>query len=206
MKIFNEQIRSIKPKSSVVSLESMKHYLKVDHDDDDELIQDLINTAVEDVEEFICQKIMQRQYKFTADIAVTEDEFRMMAPVYNKQSFIRIKLSGINVKSVNSLYIEDKKIFEDDYAVVNEGRYSQFLKIKNSALYQNLKDRTAKITLVVSIGMFDDPDDVYKQLRMAVMLKVWELYETRNCIFLKHKLEKGVVNRLLQPFVNYQIV
>ncbi len=206
MKIFNEQIRSIKPKVSVVSLEGMKHYLKVDHDDDDELIQDLINTAVEDVEEFICQKIMQRQYKFTADIEVTEDEFKMMAPVYNKQSFIRIKLSGINVKSVNSLYIEDKKIFEDDYAVVNEGRYSQFLKIKNSALYQNMKDRTAKITLVVSIGMFDDPDDVYKQLKMAVMLKVWELYETRNCIFLKNKLEKGVVNRLLQPFVNYHIV
>lgn len=205
MKIFNEQIRSIKPRESVVSLESMKHYLKVDHDDDDELIQDLINTAVAYVEKFIDQKIMQRQYKFTADIEVTEDEFKRMDPAYNKQNFTQIKLAGIHVQSVDSLYIGNKQIFEDDYAVVTEGRYSQFLKIKNSALYQNMENRKTKIILTVSVGMFDDPEAVYKQLRMAIMLKVWELYEIRNCVFLKHKLEHGVVNRLLQPFINYHI-
>lgn len=72
--------RISEPADSPVSLDDAKLYLRVDHDEDDDLIQSLIDSATTYVEEYTHRALVTQTWEITLDEFPTEDYIRFPRP------------------------------------------------------------------------------------------------------------------------------
>lgn len=210
MKVFNQKIRSIKPEDKVVSLKEMKNFLKVDHDEDNEFIKELITTATEMVEGFLNKKILKTQLKYSVMVQFTKLETAEIqsANLENSQSVLKLNLPLKSDTVTENLYIGSEKIDRDDYTVSFENRKNQQkqLIIRKRVVSDKLNEGTAEISLFVSSGMYECANDVSSPIKLAVMVKTAELYDSRDHASAFETAKSRLFVRLLRPFMSYELV
>lgn len=207
MKIFNQKIRSIKPGNNVVSLKEMKNFLKVDHNEDDDFIEELIATATEMVEGFLNKKILKTQlkYSFTVQFTKLETAEIQSAILENSPSVLKLSLPLKSDTVTENLYIGDERIDRDDYTISFERRKNpqKQLIIRKRAISDKLNENAAEISFFVSSGMYECANDVSSPIRLAVMVKAAELYDSRDHASAFETAKSRLFVRLLRPFMSY---
>ena len=165
------------PDSEPVTLEAAKLFLRIDHDDEDSLITDLIRSAREQVETLCAQTLIKRQRQ-----AIWTSPF---------SSCLRFPTSP--VQSVSSLVVY--------YANGQEQAMTEFetnLRAMPATLTFDIPKGVSTIVATVNAGYGTSVDDIPMPLRQAILLLVGQGYEQRNGIDLQNI--PMMVDALIMPY------
>ncbi len=158
-------------------LEKMKTHLRIDHDEEDDLIKSLMNATREYAEKTLCWRTFEKQtLKLTRDM--TAQKIKLPMP-----PFIKV----VEVKVIDG---ETITLDESDYEVVSEGE---------EASVRGLSGGKGKVEITYQAG-YENPPEEY---RLWQRMMVAHYYENRQAILpLGHNIMKTsfVADYLLQGY------
>ncbi|WP_427449910.1 head-tail connector protein [Litorimonas sp. WD9-15] len=139
------------PPTGPVTLSAAKTFLRVDHDHEDALITDLIDSAARQIEPLICASLITRQQLLTKRVRG--------GCVY---------LNRYPVTSVEAVRVEGEDV-----------DYTANLKARPASFRIDVPDGTV-CEIGFTAGYGTDPSDIPTPLRQALLLLVAHLYEHRE--------------------------
>lgn len=162
------------PEQKPVSLEDMKLFLRVDGEDEDELIKSLITSATEYLEEFTNRAFVTQTWIQSVE-AKPKKNIGLSDQFNTHQSKILLRKSP--VKSVNSISIvngdEEKPLDQDAYCVALRDTYTEITFKGGSPLSEG----SLKIEFKAGYG---NAEDVPSPIVTAIKQCVSNLYENRG--------------------------
>lgn len=157
------------PATEPISLEAAKLFLRIDHENEDSLIQGFIRQAREQVETLCQRTLIERAQRLT------------FAPPFKRCLYL--KTTPLQFVSNMRLHLKDGGEEEVDLSTldINLRANPAMLKPKTLGLfgYHNRSDIQA-ITVEVLAGYGDMPDDIPMPLRQAMLLLIGQAYEARS--------------------------
>jgi uncharacterized phiE125 gp8 family phage protein len=157
------------PATEPVSLEGAKLFLRLDHDEEDDLIVDLIQQARERIESLCGRSLIRRARRMTFTPPLKRTLYLKMAPIETVTSI--------------TLHLEDgiDESLDLSSLAINLRATPASLKAKTLKLFDfhNRSDVQA-ISVDVIAGYGDSPEDIPMPLRQAMLLLIGQAYETRS--------------------------
>lgn len=157
------------PATEPISLAGAKLFLRLDHDDEDELITDFIQNAREQIETLCGCSLIRRERRIT------------FAPPFKLTLYL--KAAPIETVSAVTLYLQDGTEESLDLSSLTINLRANPAQIKPKALslfgYHNRPDVQA-ITVDLVAGYGDTPEDIPMPLRQAMLLLIGQAYEARS--------------------------
>jgi uncharacterized phiE125 gp8 family phage protein len=177
------------PAETPVSLEEAKAHLRVEHDEEDDLITALINAATAEIDGR--QGFLRRSL-----VTQTWDYFLSWFPVQ-----ARICLPFPPVQSVTHIKYFDganaEQTFDPaSYEVVTVAEQA-YVQLAHNASWPGTYEREQAINIRYVAG-YGDPEDVPANIRAAILIRVGELYANRGDADWSGDMSKPV-RRLLAP-------
>ncbi len=139
------------PPTGPVTLSAAKTFLRVDHDHEDALITDLIDSAARQIEPLICASLITRQQLLTKRVRGG-----------------CVHLNRYPVTSVEAVRVEGEDV-----------DYTANLKARPASFRMNVPDDTV-CEIGFTAGYGTDPADIPTPIRQALLLLVAHLYEHRE--------------------------
>ena len=178
------------PRQEPVSVGEAKQYLRIDHEAEDELLANLIQTARSAVEDFTQRSLMAQVWQLT----ITEQPSRRL-PLLSKKTYPGKWVVDLPrapfVKLVSAPQIVERKCILEYQLAPNYDRGRLLLEAGRVA------GQTLRVDFIAGYG--DDPESVPSVLRQAVLLLVADFYQHRGEGGRKVGMES--VYQLLQPYV-----
>ena len=149
----------IPPESEPITLEGAKLFLRIDHDEEDTLISDLIRSAREQVERLCARTLIKRQQQVI-----------WTAPFQD-----RLKLPTSPVTA-----ILDVNVYEADGQEQVITNYQSNLRATPPSLCFDIPSSVQTIVATIEAGYGEISEDVPMPLRQAMLLLIGQGYEARN--------------------------
>ena len=165
-------IRITEPQNKVVDLPDAKLHLRVDHDDEDVLIERIIDAATEQ-----CQDYQNRAY-ITQEFKLTLPRF----PFYGRH----IRIPRPPLQSIAKVeYLDrdggEQELSSDNYRVNTDTEPGMLVLEKDETWPDTLWAPDA-VRVTFTAGYGDESTDVPPDYRSAVLLMVGHLYENREMV------------------------
>ena len=149
----------IPPESEPITLEGAKLFLRLDHDDEDDLIADRIQSAREQVERLCAKTLIRRQRQII-----------WTAPF---KSCLRFPTSPLTS-------IIDVTVYNADGGEQVITDYHANLRATPSTLTFDIPRSITTIVATIEAGYGTAPEDIPIPLRQAILLLIGQGYEARN--------------------------
>lgn len=183
------------PASEPISLGEAKVHARVDHSDEDDLINSAISAAREYVEDYIRRKLITQTLRMKIDWTfpgVIELPFPPVQSV-TAAAFTYVDTNG-----------DTTQVDTDVYTVDTQSQPGLVFEAYNQT-WPTVRIQRQAVSIDWIAGYGDDPEDVPFQLRQAVLMMTTHMYEARQ----PHVLTIGgaivdipkTVDDLLQPYV-----
>lgn len=148
-----------------ITLSEAKSYLKVDHDDDDTLIDQLTRAATEFVESTLGYALI------TQTIKAVYDDWEIVLPLSNVQSVTSVKY--YDVDNTQQTWASS------NYLIDSDGKPNCITK-KTSVSWPTLYDRPSAVEVIYIAGYGDDSGDVRQEDKIAIYKTLADWYEMRE--------------------------
>jgi len=172
------------PNIEPVSLQSAKAFLRVDHEDEDELIIGFIKAARERIETHLSISLITRRRLYTKVLAKTD---------YGKSAQLYINHYPIKrVIAVDCLSgDETRRLDPSDYLINLHARPASLRLLSSNSLSADA------VLIELEAGFGDMADHVPMPIRQAIMLLIAQFYERRDDI---SEAMPMMVDALLMPY------
>ena len=196
-----------KSDENIIALDALKKYIRVDFDDEDELLALLIKSAQEEAENIIGKNLLPSKWK--QDVVVSYDnydeDFRFEFPTLST-SMIRIPLTKKPIISTHSVSLDGYKIDFEDYAVKINSE-NPVLYVRAKALIGLAKNKTALLGITYSAGLFADIKAIPEKIKLGIMMIAANKYFQRDVAAdgLGRTRRYAGIKRLLAEFRSYNI-
>lgn len=139
--------------ANIIDLAEIKNFLRIDFDDDDNLLRELLKTAVKQCELYISKSLSEKNYKLSVYECATNT----------------LNLPYPPVISVNSITIIDK--------YNNNIEYTNYLldTISNKIIFRNLPNNFYRIDIIYTSGYTKIPDDI----KQGILFHISKMYEDK---------------------------
>ncbi len=139
--------------ANIIDLAEIKNFLRIDFDDDDNLLKELLKTAVKQCELYISKSLSEKNYKLSVYECATNT----------------LNLPYPPVISVNSITIIDK--------YNNNIEYTNYLldTISNKIIFRNLPNNFYRIDIIYTSGYTKIPDDI----KQGILFHISKMYEDK---------------------------
>lgn len=139
--------------ANIIDLAEIKNFLRIDFDDDDNLLKELLKTAVKQCELYISKSLSEKNYKLSVYECTTNT----------------LNLPYPPVISVNSITIIDK--------YNNNIEYTNYLldTISNKIIFRNLPSNFYRIDIIYTSGYTKIPDDI----KQGILFHISKMYEDK---------------------------
>lgn len=154
------------PESEPVEVAVMKAYLKVDREDDDDLIEALIKAARQSVESYTGRSLITQTRKMSFDYFPCGDIGILRGPI---QSVDSIKYHDSTDTEV--------EVTDTDYWVYRDSKWPR-VRVKNS--WPAAKCRPGSVTITTTNGFGDAGTDVPEEIITCIKRLVAHWYEHRE--------------------------
>lgn len=160
------------PANQPVTLTRMKHHLRVDGDDEDQLIETQLAAATRWVEEFTSRQLVTASWTLTLDRWPIGDAIRLPRPP-------ALAVTSITYHRSDGT---DDTMDPDDYELDNRDDYTTArLYLAYGASWPSVVlRRYAGIEILYTAGYGTDPDDVPEVFRSGIKAAAGSLYENRE--------------------------
>jgi uncharacterized phiE125 gp8 family phage protein len=161
-----------------VTLALAKQHLRVDHDDEDDLISGIIADARGWVEDYTGQLLVRRP------VSEALDHFR--------EAFVTWPIASVAEVSYIDVSGEQQTLSSDVYEIVNGARPAR-LRLKAGKSWPSVSREPGSIIVDLVAG-FDDPETVPRGLNRAMMLLIGGFYADRETGGLSGDIETAARN------------
>jgi len=180
-----QTIQTVAPATPIVTLEEAKLFAIIDIDDDDTIIQTMIDTASNYVEQYTNRQMINATFELINDSFIQD----MVIPKGKIQSIVSVE------------YMDENEVYQTlpttEYYLY--GEYDRY-KIHFNDIPSHKEDmRAVKITFIAGYGTVDD---VPAGIKSYIKIKVKDLYEYRDLIedFNKFVMPKSHIDCLLNMY------
>lgn len=208
---FNRKtVKTIAPPAvSPVSLSDMKSYLRVDTTDDDNLIQDFIDSATVSVKQYIRRALITETFELTADgftLSNTQSDERlaelgagmhMTSYSYVLGQGQEMELPFLPIQSITSVKTFDRSNNESTFAASNYELDEQGGRLylnEGVTFPSNLRAREA-VKIVYVAGYGDAASDIPKPIVQTIKQYVSAMYDCRSMCDMN-----ATCKRMLAPY------
>lgn len=169
------------PKCEPVSLVGMKAFLRIEHENEDDLINQMITTGRLAVEAFLLRSLIKQVWLYTFNSGYAGS---LADEQYHQGERSRGE-KGIELPRSPFIELADKIEKVDsfgrreirDYSLDTAGRVAR---VHFGSSISSFLDGRGTIEIKFSAGYGEEPEDVPAPLRQAIMILVAELYEKRS--------------------------
>lgn len=155
------------PALEPVTLDYAKIFLRVDNDEEDQLISDLIRAARERVEGLINAALITRTRRFTTSKINSKGVFINSG---NISQITAVRLRGVDFSVEVSLA----------YLAINLRCLPSVVSVKDRATFQSYAPEASTLEIDFIAGFGHDEDDIPMPLRQAILLLLAQSYEYRG--------------------------
>ncbi|TQV76669.1 hypothetical protein FLL45_01535 [Aliikangiella marina] len=155
-------------KAIAARLETIKEQLKIDHDDEDLLIQRLIKTAAEKVSNIIQKPLINTEYDLVLDCFPTGELTLQVCPLVSIASISYYDVNGV-LQTFDSANYELQGHGLDPCIYLVEG-----------ASWPSTKSGRNRVIIRLTAGHGDKPEDLPEEIQHAISLLVGHWYENRE--------------------------
>ena len=161
--------RTVAPQASLVPLSEAKDHLRVDHDDEDEVIATLGEAASRAVEEMVGRPLVTQTWKMTLETVAG----RVTLPKTPVQGVTEIAYFDRDGAAQTAALPDFHVVGDDDGA---------FVEPKADRAWPALASRPDAISITFTAGYGDAETDVPLELRQAAKLLIGHFYEHRQAV------------------------
>ncbi len=170
-------VRRVAPTADPVSIYDVKSSARIDVDDEDILIDEIIGRATKAVEEMSGRYLMAQTWDFKL-YGLTGDE--------------KVRLPGAPVQSIDSISYQDENdatqtLTVGDFYIFSDDDCA-YVQPKGGTQWPNTYDRPDALTISYVAG-YSDKYDVPEELRQAIILLATHMYEYRAPVMEKKSYE-----------------
>lgn len=146
----------------MVDLKTLKTYLRIDHDEDDNVLDMMISSAITDLERRSGKSLRHREEK----ISVSLQNLRDMGDMW------RVSVTRAPIKHIVAVYVQDKAMDMSSlsYIVRNEDRESYILFQKDEKLGDWIHSNDISIVYVTGY------ESVPKDIQLVLYMLISDLY------------------------------
>lgn len=206
MKIVTQYTTQLeKSQQLILDLSEVKKYLKVDYDDDDELISTLIRSSQEEVEGILSKDLLHKKWKQDVDLVLDncDYDFNFSFPVFS-YSTIKIPLTHKPILEVCNVMSSIGELDRDDYSVALMD--IPHLYIKTKAIIGTARKGVSSIGITYKTGMYKTNEEIPARIKLCIMMLVANKYMQRDFV------QPGIysaptknIKSLLRSFIDYRI-
>ncbi len=192
------------PSSEPISLDQAKTYLRIDHDDEDQFIGQIIRSARQAIESYTVRSLVRQAWRFTFNegFANANREKNHISGVKNYFEY------GIELPRSPSIeLIETPKLMDSygahalkDYRLDNSGRVAR-LYFASQILHS--LDGHGIIQVDFWAGYSENAADIPEPLRHAILMMIAQLYINHTCAndngFITLPLTDGIL-QIIKPY------
>lgn len=139
--------------SEIINLSEIKNFLRIDFEDDDNLLKRLLKSAIKRCELYISQSLNLKTYQLS--LYKIDKEIKLIYPPI-------INITSINIVDKNNNSIEFKNYIFD--------------KISNKIIFNNIPSNFYRVDIIYEAGYTEVPDD----LKQALLFHISKMYEDKN--------------------------
>ena len=182
---------TVKPESEPLELDEVKLHLRVDHDDEDSLIESMIAAAREYCENFCRRSFITQTLTFTLDEFPSVGVKASCYDGYKRKYTDYIELPNGPVQSIESLEYWDTT--EDEYIEIEAADYQlsnssavvdRLAPAPNTSWPTPQSGRLDAVKVQYIAGYGDDGEDVPRAIRNAMLLLIATWYANREAFLL----------------------
>lgn len=165
------QVRTVEPAVLPLSLNEAKAAARVDHTDEDTLIESLIQAATDLVEDRTGRALITQTWRFYTWGLYGDDAFQLPRLPVSAIAALEYRDSAGNLQSASV----------DDFRLTADGWRAQVEPIEGQQ-WPQAGDRADAIRITVTAGYGDGAESVPEPLRLAIRLLVGHWYEHRAAV------------------------
>lgn len=166
-------VRTMAPAATPLSLDEVRSHLRVDHHDDDTLLEALIDVVTERLD----------GYTGVVGRALITQTWRQEWSDFPRSRWLSLPLSP--VQSVVVQYLDESETLRTldaaVYYLVNLP-HGPFVELDEDSNWPDTADRPDAVQVTIVCGYGDAAADVPRPLRQAALLMLSELYEHREAV------------------------
>jgi hypothetical protein len=134
--------------SDIVTLQEVKKYLKIDYDDEDEILKNCILSSIETAENFMNIALRIKHIEFNSNLGLSA----------------RISMPVLPIIEIDKVSIEEEEL-RGSYEISSDGQYLEFT-----------KNISGKITVVYKAGV-QSHLDVPRAIKQGILCHISEMYD-----------------------------
>ncbi len=191
--------------NDIINVNDLKKYLRINYDEEDELIQTLINTAYEEVENIIGKNLLPKKWKDDVEISLDkcDQDFLFEFPI-TINSKIHIPLTNKPVINVKSVWTNNTELDKENYDVIMSN--TPVLCIKSRSLIGCAKNNKILLGITYETGMYKESKDIPSKIKLGIMMIAANKFYQRDSVApIFSKKKHSGIKRLLAQFRDYSI-
>lgn len=195
-----------KNKKNIISLNELKDYLRIDYEDEDNLLEMLINSACEDVENIVGKSILPQKWKQDVDILLDncDSVFLFEFPIMHNA---KVKIPLVHKPVINIISVwTTKNILDKEYYNVRTDLMTPALYINPMALIGTAQDKKISLGITYETGMYPDISSVPDKIKLSVLMLAADKFYQRGAVnpaFLKN--DNSGIKKLLSEYKDFYI-
>jgi uncharacterized phiE125 gp8 family phage protein len=173
-----------------VSVDECKLHLRIDSDDEDELIEMYLTAGVSHLDGangWLGRSIVSQAWSQQFD-AFAHDMLLNFSPVSSITSVVYLDADGI-----------EQTVNDDQYQLINGGS-SPTVRFVNDFVLPTTQTDLPVVTITFVSGYSDDTDEIPAAIKVAILLMVGDMYQSREAKVENTMMENNTVRRLLDPY------
>lgn len=152
------------PVGDIVTLGEFKNYLRVDHDDDNNFLQVILNSAVKQVENITRRKLLSQQWRLTLDY-FHRCEIKLPFP------------NAISIDSIQYYNASNELVEFTDFESSLSGLYGY---VKPNTSWPETYKRFDAVQIDFTCGYGNTANDIPESAKIAICVIGAQMYENRN--------------------------
>lgn len=193
-----------KESQSIVDLKRIKQFLRIDHDDEDELLILFEKSAVEEVEHIIGKSILPAKWKQDSEILLDnyDSDFRFSFP-FSADSSTYIRLYKRPILSVTNVIADGKSLDPSAYSVILDQNIP-YLQIKNKGLVGFARSKKIQVGIFFETGEYLSAESVPEKIKLAILLHISKNFFYRDVMCAaENSSTESTMKNLLSQFRDY---
>lgn len=195
-----------KNQKNIISLNEFKSYLRIDYEDEDNLLELLINSAYEEVENIIGKSILPQKWKQDVDLLLDncDSDFLFEFPITNNAK-VRIPLMHSPVTNVISVW-STKNVIDKEYYDIKINKSIPTLCINSTALIGTAQEKKVSIGITYETGIYKDVQYVPDKIKLSVLMLAADKFYQRGAVNpLSAKNDNSAIRKLLSEYKDFYI-
>lgn len=139
--------------SNIIELSEIKNFLRIDFNDDDNLLKELLKSATKQCELYISQSLSKKTYKFSI-YSITNNILKLPYPPI-------ISITSVNIVDKNNNSIEYTNFTLDP--------------ISSSLIFKNLPSNFYRVDMTYKSGYSEIPNDI----KQGLLFHISKMYEDK---------------------------